>query len=143
MEYAGIVDVGVVVVVCETVEVMVVMIVSVINRAETNVVVVENVSISVFVRVVVVVGNRVEVSVVVVSGGVEVAVGVRVLGWMLFIVTLLRLLVVGMGSTEVVPSVVIQVTTEAEERLAWHIVWGMTASAASSTPKQRIVIKSS
>ena len=36
---------------------------------------------------------------------------------MLSIVRLLRLLVVGTGTTEVVPSVVIQVTTEVEERL--------------------------
>ena len=43
--------------VCETVEVMVVVIVSVIKRAVTSVVVVENVSISVFAIVVVVVGN--------------------------------------------------------------------------------------
>ncbi len=61
------------------------------------------------------------VSVVVVSGGVEVAVGVNVLGWMLSTVRLLRLLVVGTGTTEVVPSVVIQVTTEVEERLPWQI----------------------
>ena len=100
---------------------MVVVTVSVINRAETSVVVVENVSISEFARVVVVVGNRVEVSVVVITGGVEVTVGVRVLGWMLSIVRLLRLLLVGIETTEVVPSVVIQVTTEVEERLAWHI----------------------
>ena len=121
MEYAGIVDVGVVVIVFETVVVVVVVTVSVISRAETSVVVVENVSISEFARVVVVVGNRVEVNVVVMSGGVEVAVGVRVLGWMLSIVRLLRLLLVGIETTEVVPSVVIQVTTEVEERLAWHI----------------------
>ena len=60
-------------------------------------------------------------SVVVVSGGVEVAVGVKVLGWMLSMVRLLRLLMVGTGAIEVVPSVVIQVTTELEERLPWQI----------------------
>ena len=49
------------------------------------------------------------------------AVGVKVLGWMLSMVRLLRLLMVGTGAIEVVPSVVIQVTTELEERLPWQI----------------------
>lgn len=60
-------------------------------------------------------------SVVVVSGGVEVAVGVKVLGTRLSMVRLLRLLMVGTGTTAVVPSVVIQVSTELEERLPWQI----------------------
>lgn len=60
-------------------------------------------------------------SVVVVLNDVEITVGVKVLGWMLFIVRLLRLLVVGIVTTEVVSSVLMQVTTEVE-RLSWQIV---------------------
>ena len=97
---------------------MVVKTVFVMRSEETIVVVVENVSISVFGRVVVVVGNSVYVSVVVTWDGVEVAVGVKVLGWMLFTVRLLKLLVVGSGTTDAVPSVVIQVTIEVDDRLA-------------------------